>query len=199
MIASLRGTLVSKDPGTCLIEAGGVGYELSVPGSTWYKLPEAGQPVHLLTYFHVREDAQQLYGFGQAAEKQAFTLLLTVKGVGPRLALAILSGLSPVQLKDALKKRRLEVLTAVSGVGKKLAERLAVELSDKADALVVEGGLPGVEESPASGAVEKAVQALQSLGYGPGAARTAVQQALADLGRDARLEALVRAALKVAQ
>src|SRR4051812_36011385 len=170
MIASVRGTLVDKNPGSCLIEAGGVGYELWVPGSTWYKLPECGQAVHLLTYFHVREDAQQLYGFAQAAEKQAFTLLLTVKGVGPRLALAILSALSPAQLKDALKKRRLEVFTAVSGVGKKVAERLAVELSDKADSLTVEGNDQALPPSDAGAPLaDKAALALQTLGYAPAA------------------------------
>jgi Holliday junction DNA helicase RuvA len=197
VIASLRGQLAEKTGGACLVEAGGVGYEVMVPASTFLKLPEAGSPVHLWTYFHVREDAQQLYGFASQAEKQAFVLLLTVKGVGPKLALALLSGLAPGQIRESIKRRRLDVLVSVPGVGKKLAERLALELSDKVDAL----GGSGAEalEGPApqaDGGVEKAVLALQSLGYGPAAARQAAQKAAEEAGEKAPVEAIVKAALR---
>jgi holliday junction DNA helicase RuvA len=198
VIAFVDGILAEKRPGVCVIEAHGVGYEIQVSLSTFHRLPPAGEALRLLTYFHVREDGQQLFGFMAPAEKDAFCLLLNVKGVGPKVALNILSGLAPADLREAVKKRRLTQLTALAGVGKKLAERLLLELSDKVDGLALgEAGLYTAEGS-AAGERQKAEQALLTLGYSAAVAREAVAKAMAQLEPAAKVEEIVRTALKFA-
>ncbi len=200
MIASLRGILLESGPHACLVEAGGVGYEVAASLATLRALPARGEEVRLLTYFHVREDAQQLFGFAEAAEKQAFTLLLGVTGVGPKVALSLLSALSPAELREAVKKRRLAALVAVPGVGKKLAERLILELSDKVEGLAPgqDGRRPGEGSAAAAedGRMEKVAAALVNLGYSAAVAREAARKALEQAGPQVRLEEWIKLALK---
>ena len=139
MIASLRGTLLEKTPGACVVEAGGVGYLVQVSSHTAAGLPAAGQPVFLRTRQIVREDAVQLFGFAEAEELELFDLMIAVSGVGPRLALAVLSGLRPQALRRAIREEQVGLLTSVPGIGKKTAERLVVELRDKLEALPLPG------------------------------------------------------------
>lgn len=131
MIAKLSGVLIEKTPPLVVIDCQGVGYEVEVPMSTFYDLPELGQKVQLLTHFVVREDAQLLYGFATTQEKQTFRQLLKVNGIGAKSALAILSGVSLDDLMMAVSQQEVAVLTQVPGVGKKTAERLLLELKDK--------------------------------------------------------------------
>ncbi len=162
MIAYLRGTLLERTPGRLVIDVHGVGYELLIPVSTFSQLPAAGQLVSLQVYTHVREDAIQLFGFGSNAEKALFEKLLSVNGVGPKVALGVLSGLPAPELAAAISRGDLARLTAIPGVGKKTAERLVMELRDKM------GPLQAAAEEPAAhlgGAAEEVLSALLNLGY----------------------------------
>jgi Holliday junction DNA helicase RuvA len=204
VIAHLNGILAEKSADACIVEAGGVGYEVFLPAPVAAALPAVGEPVRLYTHFHVREDAQVLYGFLRPQERQVFLLLMTVKGVGPKLALGILSNLGAESVVGALQRRDLGTLTRLPGVGKKLAERLGVELSDKAKELGLEAGSAQplgrrqlAPELDLPGAWPSAAQALGSLGYSAAQARQAVEQAYKSLGRhDLPLEEMVKAALK---
>ncbi len=139
MIGSLAGVLVHKSPPALLIEVGGVGYELEAPMSTFYGLPPVGQPVRLLTHLVVREDAHVLYGFGTSAERQLFRSLLKVSGVGPRIALAILSGSTAEAFAVCVQAGDSAALTRIPGVGRKIAERLIVEMRDRLAAAAADG------------------------------------------------------------
>lgn len=169
MIGRLSGTLIAKQPPLLLLDVAGVAYEVEAPMSTFYRLPALGEPVVLLTHMVVREDAQLLYGFSQAAEKALFRELIRISGVGPKLALALLSGLSVEDFWEAVRSGEVARLVKVPGVGKKTAERLAIELRDKAGA----GGGGGPEAAfatTASGAatpLTEARHALATLGYRP--------------------------------
>lgn len=189
MIGRLRGTLVAKQPPQVLVEAGGVGYELDVPMSTLYALPALGAEVTLLTHLVVREDAQLLYGFASERERATFRELLRISGVGPKVALAVLSGLSTDDLARAVAMQDTALLTRVPGVGKKTAERLLLELKGRlADALPGSGG-PG---AVASGTAADVLAALVALGYNEREAIAAVKT-LAD---GVSVEEGIRAALK---
>jgi Holliday junction DNA helicase RuvA len=131
MIGSLAGVVASKSPPHLLLEVGGVGYELEVPMSTFYLLPDVGQRTRLLTHLHVREDAQVLYGFVTAPERTLFRNLIKVSGVGPRIALAILSGVTAANFAQAVRSDDSAMLTRIPGVGRKIAERLIVEMRDR--------------------------------------------------------------------
>src|SRR6266498_5837918 len=131
MIGRLAGTLLEKNPPQIVVDAGGVGYEVEVPMSTFYNLPASGERVMLLTHLVVREDAHLLYGFGSEAERRAFRQLLKISGVGARTALAVLSGLSVAELAQAVTMQDTGRLTKIPGIGKKTAERLLLELKDK--------------------------------------------------------------------
>ena len=131
MYAFISGTLVEKKPTEAVVEAGGIGYRLLIPASSYDKLPEAGKPTRLQTAFVVREDAQTLYGFATDAEKTAFETMTAVSGVGPKLALAALSAMTPGELRDTVVSGDVAMLTRIPGVGKKLAELLVVKLRDK--------------------------------------------------------------------
>jgi len=188
MIVSLRGLLREKKPASVWIDAGGVGYGVHVSLSTFETLPAKGSEVELLTVLVVREDSHQLYGFATGSERKLFELLLTVSGVGPRVALAILSGLRPEALARSLRNQEVGALTAVSGVGRKTAERILVELRDKLP--------PELSSGPSlPPAYEDAVAALVSLGFTQPQAREAVQSAAKGANGGAELEAIVREAL----
>ena len=163
MISYIRGILAEKSPTRAVIEAAGVGYELLVPVSTYERLPREGAEAKLLAYHCVREDDEQLFGFATANERELFAKLTGVSGVGPKIALAILSGASVGELALAIASKDAKRLAAVKGVGKKTAEKICVELKDKVDALAfaAHGGGPA-----ASPVVADAVAALRALGFG---------------------------------
>ena len=164
MIAHISGTLAQKIPGEAIVDVGGVGYQIFIPLNVFYRLPEIGAAVSLQIYTHVREDALQLFGFQDLAEKQLFLLLLGVSGIGPKLAINILSGIAAEELSRALKEGDQVRLVAIPGVGRKLAERMIVELKDKFATLA-----PSFPESAKSDGGSQllldAVSALVNLGY----------------------------------
>ncbi len=163
MIGSLAGLLVHKLPPALLVEVGGVGYELEAPMSTFYSLPPVGQPVRLLTHLVVREDAHILYGFGTSEERQLFRSLLKVSGVGPRIALAILSGSTAEAFAACVHAGDAAALTRIPGVGRKIAERLIVEMRDRLAAAAAEGH--GAMAASPVGVAAEAFSALVALGY----------------------------------
>ena len=199
MIAMVRGLILEKGPESVVVEASGLGYEVFLTAPALVGLPAQGSEVRLYTHFHVREDAQVLYGFLTPLDRQVFLLLLTVKGVGPKVALGILSHLAGDALAAALLGRDLAALTRVPGVGKKLAERLGVELSDKVKGLgLVQGSVLGAGRSlPGLSDWEPVVSALQALGYNQIQARAAAELAQRQSAGQASLEERVKAALKV--
>lgn len=191
MISRIKGTLLTRDLSTVEVEtAGGVVYEVELPLSILDRLPPVGAAVELRTYHMVREDSTALFGFMEAHERELFKRLLTASGVGARLALAMLSTYSAPRLAQALAEKDLAALTQISGVGKKTAERIAFELSDKVQDLA----LVSVGVGAPSPAVEGAVSALIALGYSFSEADSAVRKAL-DGGEDLNTEALIRKAL----
>lgn len=177
MIGKLSGTLLEKNPPQILLDCHGVGYEVDVPMSTFYHLPASGERVSLLTHFVVREDAQILYGFATAPERDAFRQLIKISGVGPRTALAVLSGLSVNDLAQAVSTQETGRIVKVPGIGKKTAERLLLELKGK---LGVDLGLPaGATRSDAQADIQ---QALMALGYNEKDAAAALKALPADVG-----------------
>ncbi len=172
MIGRLTGVLLEKNPPQILVEAGGVGYEVEVPMSTFYNLPATGAKVSLFTHLVVREDAHLLYGFGSEAERRAFRQLLKIAGVGARTALAVLSGLSVGELVEAVTLQESVRLVKIPGIGKKTAERLLLELKDK---LGAEPGT-GVAVSRPAAALSDVLRALLALGYSEKEAVHAVRQ-----------------------
>lgn len=177
MIGRLKGTLLEKAPPAILLDVSGVGYEVDVPMSTFCNLPEAGAEVTLLTHFVVREDAMLLYGFATAAEREAFRALIRISGVGPRIALAVLSGLTVEQLASAVEAGEAGLLTRIPGIGKKTAERLILELKGKLKGAAFAG------LSSAEGASRAdIVSALGALGYSEREAMSAVKALPADVG-----------------
>jgi len=174
MIAHLRGRLLSKEPNRIVVDAGGVGYEATISIPTFTELPNAGQEVSLHIYTHVREDALALFGFLRSAEKQLFERLISVSGIGPTLAIKILSGMSPEHLVTAIRGNDLAMLTKVPGIGRKTAERMVVELRDK---------LEHFAAAPAPRATspieEDVLSALVNLGY----QRPIAEKAVAAVGK----------------
>jgi len=177
MIGKLTGTLLEKNPPEVLLDCHGVGYEVQVPMSTFYNLPALGQQVSLLTQFIVREDAQLLYGFATAPERQAFRELIKIAGVGPRTALSILSGMGVQDLAQAVSLQEGARLVKVPGIGKKTAERLLLELKGK---LGVDLG--GARAHAATDAQADILQALLALGYNDKEAAAALKALPADVG-----------------
>ncbi len=172
MIGRIQGILVSVHPPRLLVDCQGIGYEVDVPMSTLYQLPQAGQKITLLTHFQVREDAQQLFGFATETEREAFRQLIKISGVGSRTALAVLSGMSVNELAQAIAMQEAGRLTQVPGIGKKTAERLCLELKGKlAPDLGVMGDKPQVIE-----ASSEVLQALLALGYSEKEAHLALKQ-----------------------
>lgn len=164
MIAHISGTLAQKIPGEAIIDVGGIGYQVFIPLNVFYGLPEIGAAVTLQIYTHVREDALQLFGFQDPAEKQLFLLLLGVSGIGPKLAVNILSGIPTQELSRALKEGDQVRLVAIPGVGRKLAERMIVELKDRF-ATIAPAGAESAKADGSSQLLLDAVSALVNLGY----------------------------------
>ena len=164
VIAQISGTLAQKIPGEVIIDVGGVGYQVLIPLSVFYQLPEIGASVSMQIYTHVREDALQLFGFNDPAEKQVFLLLISVSGIGPKLAVNILSGIPAEELARALREGDQVRLVAIPGVGRKLAERMIVELKDKFAALSP-AGAESAKPVIGSQVMQDAVSALVNLGY----------------------------------
>jgi len=172
MIGRIQGTLVSVHPPRLLVDCQGIGYEVDVPMSTLYQLPQAGQKITLLTHFQVREDAQQLFGFATETEREAFRQLIKISGVGSRTALAILSGMNVNELAQAIALQEAGRLTQVPGIGKKTAERLCLELKGK---LAPDLGITG-DKPQAIEASSEVLQALLALGYSEKEALLALKQ-----------------------
>ena len=193
MIGQLRGRLAEKRPNQVLVDVGGVGYVVQVPLSTYAALGELHTEVTLLIHTHVREDALSLYGFLSSREKHFFEMLLSASGVGPSLALKILSGMSVEELVPAIRGSDLGRLTKIPGVGRKTAERIVVELKDKLDAVTVEVERPAAS-SPA-GVDADVVSALVNLGYEARAAESAVSDARRENGAG-NFEKLLRSSLQ---
>jgi Holliday junction DNA helicase RuvA len=187
MIGKLTGTLAEKNPPQVLVDCHGVGYEVDVPMSTFYNLPGVGEKVALLTHFVVREDAQILYGFGTGGEREAFRQLIKISGVGPRTALAVLSGMSVGDIAQAVTTQDAGRLVKVPGIGKKTAERLLLELKGKIGADL--GHTPGTLVSEAQADI---LQALVALGYSDKEA----QAALKPLPKDVSVSEGIKQALK---
>ena len=195
MIAFLRGTLLEKHPNQAIVEAGGVGYDVNIPVSTFTKLPAQGTAVRLHIHTHVREDALALYGFLTADEKSLFEKLIGVSGIGPTLAVKVLSGLAAADLVTFIRRGEVDRLVRIPGVGKKTAERMVLELRDKLPA--VSGAEP---ETPAAGALspvdQDVLSALLNLGCGRPQAEAAVRKAKA-AGGLTEFEPLFRRALEL--
>ena len=204
MIGRIRGILIEKTPGQALVECGGLGYEVEIPYTTFFHLPEAGQEITLYTHFAVREDAQSLFGFAARLDRDLFRLLIKVNGIGPKLATGILSGLEAQQFIHCVEGRDINALVKLPGVGKKTAERLLIEMADRIKQL--EGQfIPASAgaESAATGTIQPAVTpqnpldeaeaALIALGYKPQEAAKAIARVAE---KDMTRETLIRLALR---
>ncbi|MGE0349585.1 Holliday junction branch migration protein RuvA [Hydrogenophaga sp.] len=192
MIGKLTGTLLEKNPPQILLDCHGVGYEVDVPMSTFYNLPATGEKVTLLTHFVVREDAQILYGFGTAPEREAFRQLIKISGVGPRTALSVLSGMSVADLAQAVSAQESGRIVKVPGIGKKTAERLLLELKGK---LGADLNLPGAAaaQGDAGGDIQ---QALVALGYSEKDAAAALKALPKDVGVSEGIKLALKALAK---
>ena len=194
MIAHLCGVLLEKHPNQAIVETGGVGYDVSIPVSTYTHLPDVGKEVRLRIHTHVREDALALYGFLSQDEKNLFEKLIEVSGIGPSLAIKVLSGLAAADLITAIRKGEVERLVRIPGVGKKTAERMVLELRDKLPAPAGQAAAPAV---PSLSEIEQDVlSALLNLGCARPAAEQAVRKAKAG-GAAADFEPLFRKALEL--
>ena len=203
MIAHLSGTLLSKQATSAIVDVGGVGYEVAIPLSTFYELGEVGFPVQLRVYTHVREDVIQLFGFKTARERELFLQLISVNGVGPGLAIKLLSGMNADEMIASIRTNNLVRLVSIPGVGRKTAERLVVDLRDKIAAL----SSPALEEEFAARAAavggtvtedsmrNDAISALANLGYQKAAAEKAIKTAI-DEGGDLSVEVILRRSLR---
>jgi holliday junction DNA helicase RuvA len=197
MIARLSGKLAAKTPTEIVIDVGGVGYALSVPLSTFERLPEVGSTVSLYTHLHVREDVLQLFGFSTEEERFIFRTLLSVNGIGPRMAQGILSGITVADLRAHILSGNYGALTAIPGVGRKIAERLVVELRDKISKTDGISVPPGSGMTAGSQVRSEALLALTSLGYNRLAAEKAIRGAvLESADAEASVESLIKAALR---
>lgn len=195
MIAFVRGTLVEKEPTRVVIEAAGVGYEMLIPLSTYGKLPRTGAEVKLLAHHSVREDDEALFGFATADERELFLKLVSVSGVGPKIAIAILSGSSIGELAMAIAAGDAKRISSIKGVGKKTAEKICVELRDKVSALAMGAGTLRGGESSAP-VVADAVSALRALGFNEETSSKMVAEVLAKNPAVDGVEAIIKLALK---
>jgi Holliday junction DNA helicase RuvA len=196
LIASLEGVLAHKSPDAVVLDVHGVGYDVRVPLSTFFELPDEGKTVRLRVHTHVREDAFLLFGFLSELERSLFRLLLGASGVGPKLALAILSGLPVPKLVAALRTGDLAALVGIPGVGKKTAERMIVELRDRVVGIDAEAHTREPARAPRDDAAASAESALVNLGYPRAQAERAVRQASESLPESPSLEALIKEALR---
>jgi len=198
MIEYISGELVAKHPTHVVVDVGGMGYWVHIPVSSFPRLGEPGTQVRLFTHHHIREDAEELFGFATSEERQIFRYLIDVSGIGPRLAQGILSGLPAAPLCEALVAGDLATLTRIPGVGKKTAERMVVELKDKM-AKLIPAGSGGTAPIAASSADDEAVMALVSLGYTRFDAQEAVSAVRRRGGTDLPLPEVIRAAIQAAR
>ena len=198
MIAQLTGKLAQKQPNSVIVDIGGVGYDVTIPVSTFYELGDPGSDVSLKIYTHVREDAIQLFGFRTASEKDMFTKLTSVSGVGPKLAITMLSGMPAIELVKAISSGDIARLTTIPGVGRKTAERVIVELRDKVGRTAQadeETGAAGPAESNVGAVRDDTVSALIALGYPKPLAERAASAALSE-GGEVTIEAMLKRSLK---
>jgi Holliday junction DNA helicase RuvA len=195
----IRGQLLAKSPGSAVIEAGGVGYHLRVSLATFERLPAVGAECRLLARLMVREDAHELVGFLDEAERQVFDVLLSVSGVGTNLALAVLSGISPEELAEAVRSNNPATLRRVKGLGEKKSERIVLELRGRVEDLLAGRRSAASAPTGPAGAAEDAIGALVALGYTRGEAQEAVARARRELGAAAAVEELIRRALRHAK
>jgi Holliday junction DNA helicase RuvA len=197
MIASLRGALLEKHPNQVIVDINGVGYDVTIPISTYSALPDAGSQISLRIHTHVREDAIALFGFLAAEEKMLFEKLIGVSGIGPKLAITVLSGLAAGDLTNAIRSGDVQRLTRVPGIGKKTAERIILELRDKVD--LVKGGQTPVsteKSTPFTDIEYDVLSALMNLGCQRPAAETAIRKAVAT-GLESGFEPLFRKSLEL--
>jgi len=201
MIAHLSGTLLSKQATSVILDVGGVGYEVNIPVSTFYDLEDVGSNVQLRIYTHVREDSLQLYGFKTARERELFLKLISVSGIGPKLGITLLSGMSADEMIASIRTNNLARLTLIPGVGRKTAERLIMELREKvaelSSAQLEEelGAKPEVAEATEDSVRADALSALLNLGYQRTAAEKAIDAALVE-GGEITVETVLRRGLK---
>lgn len=179
MIAQLRGSLLEKAPSRLVVDVGGVGYDVLVPLSTFYVVGESGSSVSLRIHTHVREDVIALYGFATPLEHDLFERLIAINGVGPKLALAVLSGIEPAELVKAVRLQDIARLTAIPGVGKKTAERISLELKDRLPAAITAAGQLTAATSPDDQLRTDLLSALLNLGYQRAAAERAMDKVIA--------------------
>ena len=196
MIAQVRGRLIQKGPGSVVIEVNGLGYQVFVSLTTFYELPGLEQTVILHTHTHVREDALQLFGFSTPLEKELFQILIGVTGIGPKLALNILSGIRPEELLQSLDQRDMNQLKSVPGIGRKMAERMVVDLQEKARKMESRWALPPQEKPLLEGVAEDVISALLNLGYKKVQAEKAVEIVFRQ-DPDLNLEKALKAGLKI--
>jgi Holliday junction DNA helicase RuvA len=196
MITYLQGTLVEKQPTRVVLDVGGVGYEVFVPLSSYDRLPHTDAPCRLLTVDHVREDVHQLFGFATERERRMFGLLMSISGIGPKLAMSALSGLSIRDLTRAIVESDVKRLSSISGLGKKTAERIVVELRDKIGEAEALDAVAGVDELSGEDTQRRdAVLALVALGYKQADAARMVAAALKNTGHDVSVESIIKNAL----
>jgi Holliday junction DNA helicase RuvA len=195
LISYIKGTLAEKSPARIVIETNGVGYEVLIPLSSYDALPRVGEEVTVQTHHHVREDTQQLYGFATDKERQLFRMLISVSGIGPRLALGILSGANVDGFCEAVVGEEVDLLTAIPGIGKKTAQRLIVELKgriEEEEVLVAVGkGLAAADSG-----TREAIEALMALGFTRSVSKKAVEKAAGGSEGSRCVEELVRSALR---
>ena len=196
MIAYIRGTLAEKDPTRVVIEAAGVGYELTIPLSTFDRLPKTGAEAKLLAYHYVREDDETLFGFATEAEKAMFAKLTSVSGVGPKIAIAILSGSSIGELSLAIASGNAKRISSIKGVGKKTAEKICIELKDKVNAIEALAATGRGGKGEISPVLRDAILALSALGFNEEAANKMVSQVVAAHPDAKDTETIIRFALK---
>jgi len=196
MIAFVQGILEDKQPTRIVVNANGVGYEVFIPLSSYDQLPAVGTDCRILTYDHIREDIHQLFGFMSEDERSTFVMLMGINGIGPRLALSALSGLSVREIKLALIEGDIKRLSSISGVGKKMAERMVVELKDKIGTDEALEAIAGkADESPEAMSMRDAVLALISLGYKQDEARKMVRKAMDSGAEVGDVEGIIRKSL----
>jgi len=204
MIAHLSGTLLSKEPNSVIVDVGGVGYEVTIPISTFYELEEPGSSVKLRIYTHVREDALQLYGFKTLRERELFVRLISVSGIGPKLGITLLSGMSADEMIASIRTNNLARLVAIPGVGKKTAERMVVELRDKIaplSSVTLEeeygvGGAESAETTSLDSMQNDVLSALLNLGYQKTVAERVIGSAVKD-GGELSVELILRRSLRL--
>ena len=196
MIVHLNGKLVEKDITRVVVECGGVGYEASIPLSTFDRLPAEGADVKLYTYHDVREDAEALYGFATEAEREVFKLVTTVSGVGPKIALSVLSGLTTGDLQLAISQGDVKRLASIKGIGKKTAERIVVDLKDKINPIEALANSTAASSQAQSNVLRDAMLALSALGFSEEIARAKVQRVLEADPSVQDTETVVKLALK---